>query len=447
MRKDQRNLVILSYYFPPFPAVAGLRVKGMARYLPRYGWNVWVLTPNLGVNPKEELEEFNLIQINKESLLLRVTHGSHMKHHLSGHTGSVFQNVLGIFRKIVGYNEILSSVLLDLVAILDYSRLREEFMHAFEEIHREFPVDAIISTSPPESINLIARDIATKYNIPWIVDYRDLWAYNDIPAYRRTKVGRTITKWIEYSLVKDSRTIFVTSEESLKRERELFKGKPIVVVKNGFDPTELEEKIHSQHSNFGDSYECSLTITYTGSFYKKLRNPLPVVYAIQDLINEGKISISSIHLRLVGPNLSEDIIEELKKYPFVTYTPWVSREQALTLQHQSDVLLLLFSRAEEHTIPAKLFEYLYAKKLILAVGSIVNKPVVEILENTRAGFFVTTDNVKMLKNIILELYSSKLNGDLQYITRKITNKRIFKYSQHEMAKKISHILDLIVRKR
>ena len=40
---------------------------------------------------------------------------------------------------------------------------------------KEHPVDAIVSTGPPQSMHLIARKLAAANGLPWVADFRDPW--------------------------------------------------------------------------------------------------------------------------------------------------------------------------------------------------------------------------------------------------------------------------------
>ena len=42
-------------------------------------------------------------------------------------------------------------------------------------LHGERPYDVIISTSPPMSAHLVARNLSERHGIPWVADFRDPW--------------------------------------------------------------------------------------------------------------------------------------------------------------------------------------------------------------------------------------------------------------------------------
>lgn len=53
------KVLIITYYFPPRPAVGGLRPLGLAKYLPEFGWEPVILTARLPEGPKPA---FNIIE-------------------------------------------------------------------------------------------------------------------------------------------------------------------------------------------------------------------------------------------------------------------------------------------------------------------------------------------------------------------------------------------------
>ena len=421
-----RRVVIVSYYYPPFPAVGGLRVGGMAKYLREHGWDVWVITPNLRVKPKDS---GNVIQLSIGSTLMRVS--SQSRKELDKTNPEVISRLKSVLPQPIPRSEILSSFVLDLMTLIDYINLRKEFLKAFDCLHKQYTIDAIISSSPPWSTHLIARDISRRYNIPWIVEYRDLWSLNPLPKWRSTKIGKLISQAVELKSTQYANGIVVINEVLKKKEQALIKDKPIVIIKNGFDPEETLGQIKKKKESN------KFTITYTGSFYKSKRNPLPVVYAINELIKDKIIPRRQIQLNLFGPNLSEDILKKLQEFEFVN-TGILSREEARRQQKNSDILLLLLAEEDYQSIPAKLFEYLSIGKPILAVGPTKNSMIEEILTKTGLGIFVISTDEDALKEVILSFYTHEI---------KIKPKKdvIMQYSQKEMAKKMSQVLNRMLK--
>ena len=46
-----KKVLIITHHFPPRPTVASLRLQGLAKYLPRFGWEPIILTTILPGQP------------------------------------------------------------------------------------------------------------------------------------------------------------------------------------------------------------------------------------------------------------------------------------------------------------------------------------------------------------------------------------------------------------
>ena len=54
-----KRVLIITYYFPPRPGIASLRLRGLAKYLPEFGWEPVILTAALPGIPDQR---FKVIQ-------------------------------------------------------------------------------------------------------------------------------------------------------------------------------------------------------------------------------------------------------------------------------------------------------------------------------------------------------------------------------------------------
>ena len=88
-------------------------------------------------------------------------------------------------------------------------------------------------------------------------------------------------------------------------------------------------------------------------------------------------------------------------------------------------------------ITGKIFEYLMAKRPILAIAP-TSGDLAEILNNSNAGKVVGFNDEINLKNHILELYSQFKNGTLT-----INSKGINKFHRKELTKKVAEIINQI----
>lgn len=163
---------------------------------------------------------------------------------------------------------------------------------------------------------------------------------------------------------------------------------------------------------------------------------------MHELIEEQKIDREQIEVFFYGP--PEDWMkQEIEKYDLkgiIFDCGLVSRDIALLKQKESQLLLILQwdHPSEIGVYTGKLFDYLAAKRPILAIGG--QKGVInELLEETEVGFFVSS--VEDVKDVITEYYNEyKLNNQVSY---KGNILKIKKYSQKEMARKFAEILNAI----
>ena len=121
----------------------------------------------------------------------------------------------------------------------------------------------------------------------------------------------------------------------------------------------------------------------------------------------------------------------------------ISHEEALARQRESQQLLLIcwsnLTDAPAFTIPAKLFEYLAARRPILSIGQ-EGGGVAEILRTTGAGQHV--DSPDSLRSFLKRSYDEfLLHGSIQYNGN---GSAIEHFSQRGMARKMAQLLDRTV---
>src|SRR5665648_312313 len=66
-----KRVLIITYYFPPRPGVASLRLKGLAKYLPEFGWEPVILTAALPGVPDKSFRVIQTSYPGDESALLK----------------------------------------------------------------------------------------------------------------------------------------------------------------------------------------------------------------------------------------------------------------------------------------------------------------------------------------------------------------------------------------
>ncbi|MBT0608917.1 glycosyltransferase family 4 protein [Aequorivita echinoideorum] len=295
------------------------------------------------------------------------------------------------------------------------------------------PIDVLITTGPPHSLHLIGIQLQQKLNLKWVADFRDPWTTIHYHKSLRLNISSEKKhKELEAKVLKSADLITVTSPTT-KAEFETITSKPIEVITNGFDGYEkFDEKLDSKFS-----------IAHIGSLLSE-RNAEILWEVLAEISSEKNDFKKDLQLIFAG-TVSDEIAESLEKFGLfenAVFRGYISHSEALQLQKKSQILLLVeIDRPETRAIiPGKLFEYLAAKRPILAFGP-KNWDVAQILEETNAGFNFNYQEKNRLKEKILELYASYKEDKLE-----VNSKNIEKYSRRELTSKMASALIGLIQK-
>lgn len=420
-----KKVLIITYYFPPRPAIASVRLGGLAKYLPELGWEPVILTATLPGIPDKRFQVAQTFYPGditarlKKKLRLRPDKG--------------FQEQIRVPLAIrEGKRSATSKVSEFIKGAIAYPDDQKGWYPFAVEMGngllRKGDFDALISSSSPETVHLIASQLKKEHRLPWIADLRDLWTQNHYYLYG------LLRKWFEKKL--EVRTLvradaLVTVSKPLADTLStLHYGKSVFAIPNGFDPDELGSAPLTKE----------FTITYTGQLYQGKRDPVLLLKALHRLIAEGMIDPNAVKIRFFGPTQYwlEQEIKSHKLEGIVEQHGMASREVALARQRESQILLLLNwnDPQEQGVYTGKVFEYIAAQRPILAIGG-PGGVVKELLEETNAG--IHTSRLEDLQRMLLEYYEEyKSTGQVSYNGDK---EKIQKYNHREMAKKFAQVLD------
>src|SRR5690606_14908392 len=197
----------------------------------------------------------------------------------------------------------------------------------------------------------------------------------------------------------------ITTSPTTKREFEQKTSKPIKVITNGYldypsQPIALTEKF---------------SISHIGSLLSG-RNPKVLWETLAQICNEHPEFSHDLELVLAG-TVSDQVIESIKRSGLekaVHLKGYLDHQQAIALQRSSQLLLLIEIDADNTRgiIPGKFFEYMAAKRPILALGP-RGWDVAKLIKQTQTGRFFNYEQRKQLKDYILEAYMDYKNNNLQ----------------------------------
>ena len=288
-------------------------------------------------------------------------------------------------------------------------------------------IDIIITTGPPHSVHLIGHHLKQMGKLKWLADFRDPWT--SIGYHKELKLStksKQKHKELERLVLNTADQIVVTSQTT-KEEFNGISKKPISVITNGYDSDYKGDTTKTEE----------FTLSHIGSLLSE-RNPSVLWRVLAQLLEENEPFKQHFKLRLAGV-VSEDVLKSIHDSGLETYTEllgYVSHDQAIQLQQESQVLLLveIDSLETRGILPGKLYEYIAAKRPILAIGP-KNWDANQIISDTNTGATFDYESKTDLKNVILKWFAAYQKGNL-----KTESKGVEKYSRRELTRELSKLI-------
>lgn len=330
---SQRNLLILTFHFPPSAASGAFRMLGFARHLPRHGWRTSVVAPPW--MPWEPQDPELLKQVSPET---SIYHVPYLKNRLL----RKFAPAFGWFPW--AWNGCRMAI-------------------------REQRPEILLTSGPPHQIHWLGCALKRWYGLPWVADFRDPWC----PFGRLDRGDDRGSRWIarqEAAVVAAADAVIANApgaREVFRRNHPCHAHK-FVTLPNGFDREKfaaLRESSRSQHDQ-----RTAIRVVHAGAIYLG-RDPLPFLDVVKTLSNGADAIPLDVHF--FGPPPESDLdlnaaVQARGLADRVVIEGQVPYAQALREMVEADVLLLMDSPGRTVGVPAKVYEYIGAGRPILALG-------------------------------------------------------------------------------
>ena len=422
-----KKVLIISYYWPPSGGAGVQRWLKFAKYLPEFGWEPHVYTPE---NPEAPAQDESLLQdIPAEVVVVKQPifepYGFYKK--FTGNKKSVNAGFLSEnkdSRKKL--TEQLSIWVRGNMFIPDARKfwIKPSIKFLKDYIQKE-KIDIVISSGPPHSMHLIAMGLKKKLDIKWIADFRDPWT--NIDFYK----DLMLTKSADRKHHRLEREVLQTADEiisigkTMATEFEEIRGRKVQVITNGFDADDFEMQDKESSDDF--------VIVHVGSINAD-RNHTIFWEGLKELCIENTGFADKLRLRFIG-KLDYSVIESVEnfglkdKFEQIEYVP---HNQVKDYLFAADLLYLPLNNTpnSKGILSGKFFEYLATAKPILGIGH-PKGDAAEIMQETKAGAMIDFSEKDMLKQFILNEFSNsntpiKADMDLrnQYSRRSLTQKLI-----------------------
>jgi glycosyltransferase involved in cell wall biosynthesis len=422
------RILFIAYAYPPLPAAGSIRAAGLAKYLPRFGWDVQVLTARL---PKGARLAAHVVETECRDVV------GEWKSRFGMDSGQSVHEALNLSLPEKPNSNRLHTTLIQyargLIAFPDEQKGWINFaVNALSKMNGKETPDIILSTSPPASGHVIASRARQLFNRPWVADLRDLWAENmwGVPGLLHPLHNRLEKK--TFKIADALVTVSAPWAQSLQKK---YPAKPVYTITNGFDPDDFRVQLESLTKYF--------SLTHTGRLYEGKRDPSLLFEVVRDLVVEGILQKHDIRVRFYGPPEPwlAALVERYGLGEIVEQGGMLSRDEALRRQAQSQLLVLLgWSDPKEtgqHT--GKLFEYFGSARPILAVGGSAGV-LTETLKETGTGVHISDKN--LLRQYLVSAYAEfKSNGFVSYHGDQAA---IGRYTHMEMARRFSEVFQRLL---
>ncbi|MFN4341492.1 MAG: glycosyltransferase [Azonexus sp.] len=339
-----KRLLMIAYHFPPLAGSSGIqRTLRFVQHLPDFGWEPLVLT----ADPMA-------YETTSDDLLAEIPEGTVVSRSLALDTARHLSIGGRYFSWMAQPDRWMS---------WKYSAVREGL-----KMIQQYRPDAIWSTYPIATAHLIGAELCQKTNIPWIADFRDPMAQDGYPADPRT--WRSFKRVEEQTVKLAKRCLFTTPGAArMYRDRYPQQADRMAVLENGYDEASFSGG-ETREKTIKPLNPGCLTVLHSGIVYPEERDPRALFVALARLRDQHIIKKGDIKIRFraaVHEELLHSFAAQYDVSDFVEVCGPLPYREALAEMLQADALLILQASSCNEQIPAKIYEYLRARRPIMAL--------------------------------------------------------------------------------
>ena len=386
------HVLIIAYYYPPAGGAGVQRTLKFTKYLPDFGWIPHVLTVNASnyqlLDHSFDAEIPPAVQIHRAPAARLPTWVPWRLRNLITRWLLVVDEQIGWYPYAV---------------------------RAGKELLNEHKINAIYSTSPPYTDQLVGYALKRLTNLPWLVDFRDPWVGN-FARRNPTRIHQQLDNHFEKIVIHNANQIIVVSPwmqaDLLVRYPDLAEDK-VYCLPNGYDSADFTG---NQIVNISKD---KFSIVHTGSFYSRYRTTEYFIEALQKATTENRILRDKLQVFFVGNigRTTKDMISQSSVADLIEVTGYLPHQQSVAYLPYADALLLVIESGpgSQAVLTGKLFEYLAARRPILAL--VPEGAAADLIREARAGFIVNPNDVQGIADVLVNLYELWKNGALKSNSR------------------------------
>lgn len=439
-----KRVLIITYYWPPTGGAGVQRWLKFVKYLRDFGWEPVVYTPSNPESPDEDESLLKDIPGGTEVIRTEIWEPYNLYRKFTGAKKTDKINpAFHTDKRKVSFKQSFGVWVRGNFMIPDprkfWIKPSVKFLTAWIAKN---PVDAIVSSGPPHSMHLIGKGLHHETNIPWIADFRDPWTNLDfydelkLSGWADRKHRRLERKVLEeanvvLSVGKTMNAQFVEMMRGWGNAKDLSKFK---VIANGYDESDVFKGEVKADQKF--------SIAHIGTM-SHARNPEVLWKALKRLSEENTEFRNDLEIKLVG-KVDASVADSVRSYGLgdaLNLVAYMPHHEVVKVQQQSRLLLLVLNntRTAKGILTGKFFEYMSAKRPVLAVGP-VDGDAAEILRETNAGTIAGYNDDELMYQQVKEFYAKFKAGTLE-----VSSSGIEQYSRKALTRQLASVLDRVIQ--
>jgi len=407
-----KKVLVIAYYFPPMGGSGVQRSLKFVKYLGEYNYTPIVLTVDHRYTrwPKDK------------SLMKEIPQNTIVYRTPTLDLNWIYKTLWGLrLHKVVEWLQLHWLIPDSEITWLPFAKRQIDL------ICKTHIIDVVYITGGPFSSMLLGPYVSDKFNLKYVVDFRDEWTNNHTRLDRAySEKARKMDSASEKSVLeKCSGIVYAHPEfmqENFERKYPFLINTRSRVITNGFDENDFTSADRNVSAN-SDVFK----ILYSGSFYDR-RRPIILFRAILDLIESKQIKAEQIYVEIYGKNTPGFVLGEYSSNEIirkvVKFYPYVPHKRALSVINSASALLLYLSPGpnSEPELPGKMFEYMRSYKPIIAIvpprGSAAN-----LIRQSKTGIVLDSADTEKVKSGLSNYINQWKDGtlsiqpDTDYITQ------------------------------
>jgi glycosyltransferase involved in cell wall biosynthesis len=401
LASKMKQVLVVSFDFPPYRTSGVYRMTGLTRYLPQFGWQPTVLTIRLAEgdqDPKllEKLPEVRVVRTR----YLRVSGWENPSASVVRGLGGLRPSPAATRQpRFDRYLRSLGELGRSTLYFPDHTVGWIPFALAKAiQLHRDQPFDVVYTTNPPRSAPVIGSLFKALSGVPWVLEFMDPWYSPDRPLRRRFE------NWLQVLMFRQANRVVVMTNGHAEELRHSYHvpDNRLAVVRNGFDEDDFNSNSPTETDLLAPGY---LHLSHFGTIYPHHSgNFFP---ALAELVREHPDLKKRLRVNIIGyPD------EEAQRYAsggelkdIIRIHGYMEHHHALQAMHSSHCLLLFLGHRDfsRLAVSSKTYEYLRVGRPILALT--YEGEVKELVEEGKAGWVVQPNNTEAIKEVLRMLLS------------------------------------------